>query len=73
MTDVPVERERLVLGRDEDVAQAGVDAITENEIDDAVRTAEEDRRLPLPDRFTSFLCAPASPSLSADRKSKGAA
>ena len=43
--DVAVERQRLVLGRDEDAAQAGVDAVAEREIDDAVGAAEVDRRL----------------------------
>ena len=43
--DVAVERERLVLRGDEDAAQAGVDAVAEREVDDAVRSAEIDRRL----------------------------
>ena len=38
--DVPVERERLVLGENEDPAQAGVDAVGERDIDDAVVAAE---------------------------------
>ena len=43
--DVPVERQRLVLRRDEDAAQPGIDAVAEREIDDAVRAAKVDRRL----------------------------
>ena len=38
--DVPVERERLVLGEDEDPAQAGVDAVGERDVDDAVVSAK---------------------------------
>ena len=38
--DVPVERERLVLGEDEDLAQAGVDAVGEGDVDDAVVPAK---------------------------------
>ena len=34
--DVAVQRERLVLGGDEDASQAGVDAVGEGEVDDAV-------------------------------------
>ena len=43
--DVAVEGERLVLGGDEDAAEAGVDAVAEDEVDDPVGTAEIDRRL----------------------------
>ena len=43
--DVTVERERLVLRRDEDPPQAGVDAVAECEVDDAVGPAEEHCRL----------------------------
>ena len=43
--DVAVERERLVLRRDEDAAQPGVDAVAEREVDDPVRAAEVDGRL----------------------------
>ena len=43
--DVAAERERLVLQRDEDLAQARVDAVAEREVDDPVRTAEVDGRL----------------------------
>ena len=40
--NVAVERERLVLGRDEDAAQPRIDAVAEDEIDDPVRSAEVD-------------------------------
>ncbi len=43
--DVPVERERLVLGEDEDLAQAGVDAVGEGDVDDAVVPAKGHGRL----------------------------
>ena len=43
--DVAVERQRLVLRRDEDPPQSGIDAVAEREIDDPVRPAEIDRRL----------------------------
>ena len=43
--DVAVERQRLVLRRDEDAAQPGVDAVAQGEVDDPVRPAEVDRRL----------------------------
>ena len=43
--DVPVERQRLVLRRDEDAPQPGVDAVAQREVDDAVRAAEVHRRL----------------------------
>ncbi len=43
--DVAAERERLVLHRDEDLAQARVDAVAQREVDDAVGAAEIDRRL----------------------------
>ena len=42
--DVPVERQRLVLGGDEDAAQAGIDAVAEGKVDDPVRPAEIHRR-----------------------------
>ena len=42
--DVPVERKRLVLGQDEDSAQAGVDAVGEGDVDDAVVAAKRHRR-----------------------------
>ena len=42
--EVPAERQRLVLERDEDPAEARVDAVAEREVDDAVRPAEIDRR-----------------------------
>ena len=45
LADVAVERERLVLGRDEDVAQSRVDAVAQDEVDDAVGAAEIHRRL----------------------------
>ena len=43
--DVTVQRERLVLGRDEDPPQPRVDAIAEREVDDPIGPAEVDRRL----------------------------
>ena len=43
--DMPVERERLVLGEDEDPAQAGVDAVGERDVDDPVVPAEGHGRL----------------------------
>ena len=43
--DVAIERQALVLRDDEDAAQAGVDAVAEREVDDAVRAAEVHRRL----------------------------
>ena len=45
LADVAVERERLVLRGDEDVAQSRVDAVAQDEIDDAVGPAEIHRRL----------------------------
>ena len=44
LADVAVERQRLVLRGDEDAPEARVDAIAEDEIDDAVRATEVDRR-----------------------------
>ena len=38
--DMAVERERLVLGEDVDAAQAGVDAVGESDVDDAVMAAK---------------------------------
>ena len=43
--DVPVQRQRLVLRGDEHSAQARVDAVREDEVDDPVGAAEVDRRL----------------------------
>ncbi len=43
--EVPAERQRFVLQRDEDLAQAGVDAVAQREVDDAIRPAEVHRRL----------------------------
>jgi len=43
-TDVPVERKSFVLGKDEDAAQFGVNAIGKRDIDDAVDAAEGDGR-----------------------------
>ena len=43
LADVPVERQGLVLGRDEDAPQAGVDAVAQGKIDDAIRPAEVHR------------------------------
>jgi hypothetical protein len=45
LANVASERERLVLSGDEDVAQVRVDAVAENEVDDAVGPAEIDGRL----------------------------
>ena len=45
LADVAIERERLVLGEDVDVAQVGVDAVGEGDIDDAVLAGERDGRL----------------------------
>ena len=45
LPDVPVERERFVLRGDEDAPEAGVEAVAEDEVDDAVRPAEVDGRL----------------------------
>ena len=39
--DVAVQRERLVLRRDEDAPQSRIDAVAQREIDDAVGPAEE--------------------------------
>jgi hypothetical protein len=38
--DMAIEAERLVLGHDEDLAQAGVDAVGERDVDDAVMAAK---------------------------------
>ena len=47
--DVPVQRERLVLREDIHAAQAGIDAVGKRDIDDAVVSAEGNRRLgPVP-------------------------
>ncbi len=43
--DVAIERQRLVLGGDENVSESRVDAIAEGEVDDAVRAPEVDGRL----------------------------
>ena len=43
--DVAVERERLVLGEDVDVAEVGVDAVGEGDVDDAVLAGEGNGRL----------------------------
>ena len=43
--DVPVERERLVLGKDVNPAQARVDAVGKRDVDDAVVAAEGHGRL----------------------------
>jgi hypothetical protein len=42
---MPVERERLVLGGDEDAPEPGVDAVAQREVDDPVGSAEIDGRL----------------------------
>ena len=43
--DVPVEAHRLVLGEDEVLADAAVEAVREGEIDDPVRPAKRHSRL----------------------------
>ncbi len=43
LPDVAIERQALVLRDDEDAAQAGVDAVAEREVDDAVGAAEVHR------------------------------
>ena len=45
LADVAVERERLVLGEDVDVAEVGVDAVGEGDVDDAVLAGERNGRL----------------------------
>ena len=45
LVDVPVQAHRLVLGEDQDLAEVGVDAIREGEVDDPVDPAERDGRL----------------------------
>ena len=45
LADVAVEREGLVLGEDVDVAQVGVDAVGEGDVDDAVLAGEGNGRL----------------------------
>ena len=45
LADVPVQRERLVLGQDVNVAQVGVDAVGEGDVDDAVLAGEGHGRL----------------------------
>src|SRR5207302_8120397 len=45
LADVTVQRERLILGEDINLAQVGIDAIGEGYIDDAVRSAKGDCRL----------------------------
>ena len=42
--DVAIQRERFVLRGDEDAAQAGVDAVAEREVDDAVGAPEKHGR-----------------------------
>ena len=44
LADMPVERERLVLGKDVDVTQVRVDAVGECDVDDAVLARERNRR-----------------------------
>ena len=39
-TDVAVERERLILRKNVDLAQVGVDAVRERDVDDAIVPAE---------------------------------
>ena len=43
--EVPVQAVGLVLGQHQDLANVGVDAVREGEIDDPVNAAERDRRL----------------------------
>ena len=42
--DVPVERMGLVLDQDRNLAQAGVQAVAEREVDDAILPAERNGR-----------------------------
>ena len=44
-TDVAIERERFVLREDVDLAQLGIEAIRQRDVDDAVDAAEGHRRL----------------------------
>ena len=43
--NVAVERQRLVLRQDVDLAQVGVDAVGQRDVDDAIDAAEGDGRL----------------------------
>ena len=45
LVDVPVQADGLVLGEDQDLAEVGVDAVGEGEVDDPVDPAERDGRL----------------------------
>ena len=45
LADVAVERQRLVLGQDVDMAQVGVDAVRECDVDDAVLPGKRHRGL----------------------------
>ena len=45
LADVTIQRERLVLRRDVDAPEARVQAVAQDEVDDAVRPAEVDGRL----------------------------
>ena len=65
--DVPVQGQRLVLGRNEHAAQPGVDAVAQNEIDDAVRSAEVDGR------FGAILCEGVKPLARATGEDDGEA
>jgi hypothetical protein len=45
LPNVPVQRQRFVLRGDEDPAISGVQAVAENEVDDAIRAAKVHGRL----------------------------
>ena len=45
LVDVPVQADGLVLGQDQDLAEVGIDAVGEGEVDDPVDPAERDGRL----------------------------
>ena len=68
LADVAVERERLVLGEDVDVAQIGVDAVGEGDVDDAVLSGEGDGGLAR-SRVRGKSRSPAPPASSTPRVS----
>ena len=52
LVDVPVQARRLVLRQHQHLAQVGVDAVRQREVDDPVQPAERDRRLgPVPGQW----------------------
>jgi hypothetical protein len=59
--DVPVQRQRLVLGQDINLAQPGVDAVGERDVDDAVMPAKRHCRFgPIAREWKQPLSCPAS-------------